>query len=80
MNLLADHAIRREISGTAQAVDPVVSAHTPTSSTARAEHDLRQLADGYMRNPGSQVNAVCMEQISAGRCKVTITLDVTGNL
>ena len=79
MNLLADHALRREISGPAQAVDPAVSARTPTSSTARAEN-LRQLAYSYMRNPGSQVDAVCMEQISAGRCKVTITLDVTGNL
>lgn len=57
-----------------QAAGPYPSAdHTPLSPVA---DDLQQLANRYMRYPGSRVDAVCMEQTPAGRVKVTITLEV----
>jgi hypothetical protein len=75
------HAIR-EMPGPTQATNSYPSAH---GHGAHHTHplgpptidNLRQLANGYMDDPRSQVNAVCTERTSPGRYKVTIALEVT---
>ncbi|KAF8504377.1 hypothetical protein F5888DRAFT_1630839 [Russula emetica] len=70
------YALRREIQGPTQAAAVPSADHKPPLGPPTAEY-LRQLANRYMHHPGSQVDAVCMERISAGRYKVTIALEVT---
>jgi len=71
------YARQRFIPGPTQAVVPYPPTHRAPARGLPASENLRQLANHYVQHPGSRVNSICMERGSAGRCKVTIALEVT---
>jgi hypothetical protein len=73
-NDLLGHA-RREMPGPTQAAVSHPSAHHTSPLGPSTAENLQQLANRYMRHPGSRVDAVCMERTSAYRYQVTIALD-----
>jgi hypothetical protein len=64
-----------DMSGPTQTPVPYPSTHHTPLHPPMADN-LRQLASHYMQHPNSMVDAVCVEQVSATGCKVTIALDV----
>lgn len=71
------YARQRFIPGPTQVAVPYQPAIQAPARGLPASENLRRLANHYVQHPGSRVNSICMERGTAGRCKVTIALEVS---